>query len=513
MEVDHPLLGRIRLPGNPVHYSRSTLSPGCRRPGWASTPASSARRCSAGRRMMTADPAVTSEPADRRALYHAIADRTAWTGSASGSRLAIQRLAGLPGAAAAGPDSGWRPACRDDRGGNGRRRALRDRRLRVRVHGRLDGRRGGHEDRAGLSSPPTKRSRRQCRGLGRIEDARGHQRAGADAGGCGRDRRRPRAGIPHIAVAVTRRPAARGRPGRGGRCAHRRAGGPVSFSGSRTRPAGADPGSAEFLADGSGRTASSMSCRRWTGSAPWSPRSSGCCRRARGRERRSRDATRPAARRSAGSGRDDPGRDAWVQVEGARRARRDARPAGWPATSRRPSRSAATAAAGWTPVCAAGSATGRATAGYIAQTGGPRPGRIPDGDAAARPGHPLRAAGPHPDRHARRGGHARGRGGRHGPAIAELFVAVAACRSRLLRWSSARGCPAGPSRWRHPRPVAGARRLPGGDRSRAGHVDPEASGPGGSRVARRLRLTRPNCSAAASSAHRAAPGSPQGIAG
>jgi crotonobetainyl-CoA:carnitine CoA-transferase CaiB-like acyl-CoA transferase len=27
-EVDHPLLGSIRLPGNPVHYSRSALSPG-----------------------------------------------------------------------------------------------------------------------------------------------------------------------------------------------------------------------------------------------------------------------------------------------------------------------------------------------------------------------------------------------------------------------------------------------------------------------------------------------------
>jgi formyl-CoA transferase len=27
-EVDHPLLGRIRLPGNPVHYSRNALTPG-----------------------------------------------------------------------------------------------------------------------------------------------------------------------------------------------------------------------------------------------------------------------------------------------------------------------------------------------------------------------------------------------------------------------------------------------------------------------------------------------------
>jgi crotonobetainyl-CoA:carnitine CoA-transferase CaiB-like acyl-CoA transferase len=27
-EVDHPLLGRIRLPGNPVRYHRSALSPG-----------------------------------------------------------------------------------------------------------------------------------------------------------------------------------------------------------------------------------------------------------------------------------------------------------------------------------------------------------------------------------------------------------------------------------------------------------------------------------------------------
>jgi crotonobetainyl-CoA:carnitine CoA-transferase CaiB-like acyl-CoA transferase len=27
-EVDHPLLGRIRLPGNPVHYSRTPLSAG-----------------------------------------------------------------------------------------------------------------------------------------------------------------------------------------------------------------------------------------------------------------------------------------------------------------------------------------------------------------------------------------------------------------------------------------------------------------------------------------------------
>ena len=27
-EVDHPRLGGIRLPGNPVHYSRSTVAPG-----------------------------------------------------------------------------------------------------------------------------------------------------------------------------------------------------------------------------------------------------------------------------------------------------------------------------------------------------------------------------------------------------------------------------------------------------------------------------------------------------
>jgi crotonobetainyl-CoA:carnitine CoA-transferase CaiB-like acyl-CoA transferase len=27
-QVDHSLLGSIRLPGNPVHYSRSTLTPG-----------------------------------------------------------------------------------------------------------------------------------------------------------------------------------------------------------------------------------------------------------------------------------------------------------------------------------------------------------------------------------------------------------------------------------------------------------------------------------------------------
>ncbi len=37
-EVDHPLLGRIRLPGNPVHYSRTPLSAGGRRrPPSAST--------------------------------------------------------------------------------------------------------------------------------------------------------------------------------------------------------------------------------------------------------------------------------------------------------------------------------------------------------------------------------------------------------------------------------------------------------------------------------------------
>jgi formyl-CoA transferase len=27
-EVDHPRLGTIRLPGHPVHYSRSTIAPG-----------------------------------------------------------------------------------------------------------------------------------------------------------------------------------------------------------------------------------------------------------------------------------------------------------------------------------------------------------------------------------------------------------------------------------------------------------------------------------------------------
>ena len=27
-EVDHPRLGRIRLPGHPVHYSRSAVAPG-----------------------------------------------------------------------------------------------------------------------------------------------------------------------------------------------------------------------------------------------------------------------------------------------------------------------------------------------------------------------------------------------------------------------------------------------------------------------------------------------------
>lgn len=130
-----------------------------------------------------------------------------------------------------------------------------------------------------------------------------------------------RAGIPHIAVA--------GDPTTGGVWSSLIAaadvligvpGARVSFSGSRTRPAGEDPGSADFLADGKWARGSIDAL------APVSRLRDEVATIVRLLSPRSRGdgpagAPRPAWPAGA-AGQGGPGQDAWAQVEGARSPRR-----------------------------------------------------------------------------------------------------------------------------------------------------------------------------------------------
>jgi acetyl-CoA carboxylase carboxyl transferase subunit beta len=239
-----------------------------------------------------------------------------------------------------------------------------------------------------------------------------------------------RAGIPHIAVA--------GDPTTGGVWASLVAAADVligvpaarvSFSGSRTRPAGADPGSAEFLADGQwahgfvdvlsppgGLRAVVATLVRLL-----SPRSRG------GSAEPIALPDPPTALTGSGGG--DPGPDAWAQVTGARSASRD-RAARWLAgyfeeiSEIRGDRCGAV-----DPGLRCGfGRRGGTTAGYIAQTGRPT---TPAGfrtaarllALATRFGRPVLTLIDTPGAAAAPADEAAGAG----PAIAELFIAVASC--------------------------------------------------------------------------------------
>jgi acetyl-CoA carboxylase carboxyl transferase subunit beta len=249
-----------------------------------------------------------------------------------------------------------------------------------------------------------------------------------------------RAGIPHIAVA--------GDPTTGGVWASLVAGADVligvpaarvSFSGSRTRPGGVDPGAAEFLADG-----------QWTHgfadvlSPPeglralvatlvrlLSPRSRG------GRADRvplpvpahAPPAGSAGSAGSGGSGAGDPGHDAWAQVIRARNAPRD-RAARWLASYFEETFEIRGDRCGGVDTalrCGFGR-RGATTAGYIAQTGRPTTAagfrtatRLLA--LAARFGRPVLTLIDTPGAAAAPADEAAGTG----PAIAELFIAVASC--------------------------------------------------------------------------------------
>ncbi len=243
-----------------------------------------------------------------------------------------------------------------------------------------------------------------------------------------------RAGIPHIAVA--------GDPTTGGVWASLVAGADVligvpaarvSFSGSRTRPGGVDPGSAEFLADGQwahgfvdvlspphGLRALIATLVRLL-----SPRSRG-------------DGADPVPlpvpahappAGSGGPGAGDPGHDAWAQVIGARSAPRD-RAARWLAGYFEETFEIRGDRCGGVDTalrCGFGR-RGATTAGYIAQTGRPTTAagfrtatRLLD--LATRFGRPVLTLIDTPGAAAAPADEAAGTG----PAIAELFIAVASC--------------------------------------------------------------------------------------
>lgn len=234
-----------------------------------------------------------------------------------------------------------------------------------------------------------------------------------------------RAGIPHIAVA--------GDPTTGGVWSSLIAsadvligvpGARVSFSGSRTRPAGADPGSDEFLADGKwahGFVDVLSRPRELRGVVSTlvrllSPRSRGA---GAGRVPLPAGPASPAG----------PGQDAWEQVSRARTAPPD-RAARWlagyfeQAFEIRGDR-----CGGVDPGLRCGFGyRDRGTVGYIAQTGRPT---TPAGfrtatrllALAVRFGRPVLTLIDTPGAAAAPGDEAAGTG----PAIAELFVAVASC--------------------------------------------------------------------------------------
>ena len=215
-----------------------------------------------------------------------------------------------------------------------------------------------------------------------------------------------RAGIPHIAVA--------GDPTTGGVWSSLIAdadvlisvpGARVSFSGSRTRPRGADPRSSDYLADG-----------KWVNGfvdvlAPVPELRAEVAAAVRLLSPRSRGdgpghAPLPPWPAPDGDGDGPPDTDAWTHVSGARAARvGPARTGGWRGTSSRPQRSAAIAAGAWIPACAAGSAATEAPRSRTSRRPACR---------ALRPGtepRPAcsgwrRASGcrPHADRHPGRGG-------------------------------------------------------------------------------------------------------------
>jgi len=369
---------------------------------------------------MTADPAAATEsPSPARLYPRKLRIRAAWTGSASGSSRAIQRLAGLRGPAAPGAGSGQHPACRDDRHGHGGRGALCDRGLRVRVHGRVDGRRRGCADHASV-----------LRGDGEAAFLSSASQPPGDRG-CRRAparwcRCKPlRARSPPTAAPASRtsrwrvtlrRAALCGVPGGRGRCAHRRAVGAGQLLGARApAPPGLIPAPRNSWPTANGRTGSLMCWRRRTACAPWWPRPSGCCRRLAWRARADpgtlpapphappAGAARPGVRRS-GPGCLGAGRG------GEERPAGPARPGGWPATSRRPFRSAAIAAGGVDTGLRCGFGPPRRGHGRLHRADRAAPPRPPGSGPRTR----LLAlatrfwpARPDPDRHAGRGGRAR----------------------------------------------------------------------------------------------------------
>ncbi|HUY45181.1 MAG TPA: carboxyl transferase domain-containing protein [Streptosporangiaceae bacterium] len=201
----------------------------------------------------------------------------------------------------------------------------------------------------------------------------------------------------------------------------------VSFSGSRTRPAGADPGSAEFLADGKWAhgfvdvLSPVDGLRAVVGTLVrlLSPRSRGA------------NADRVALPAPpAGPGGGDPGREAWAQVDGARSTRRD-RAASWLAGYFEETFEIRGDRCGGVDAglrCGFGR-RGSATVGYVAQTGRPT---TPAGfrtatrllALATRFGRPVLTLIDTPGAAAAPADEAAGTG----PAIAELFVAVASCQ-------------------------------------------------------------------------------------
>jgi acetyl-CoA carboxylase carboxyl transferase subunit beta len=241
-----------------------------------------------------------------------------------------------------------------------------------------------------------------------------------------------RAGIPHIAVA--------GDPTTGGVWASLVAGADVligvpaarvSFSGSRTRPGGVDPGSAEFLADGQwahgfvdvlsppdGLRALVATLVRLL-----SPRSRGD---SADRVPLPVPAHAPPAG-PGGSGAGDPGHDAWAQVTGARSAPRD-RAARWLAGYFEETFEIRGDRCGGVDTalrCGFGR-RGATTAGYIAQTGRPTTAagfrtatRLLA--LATRFGRPVLTLIDTPGAAAAPADEAAGTG----PAIAELLIAVA----------------------------------------------------------------------------------------
>jgi acetyl-CoA carboxylase carboxyl transferase subunit beta len=241
-----------------------------------------------------------------------------------------------------------------------------------------------------------------------------------------------RAGIPHIAVA--------GDPTTGGVWASLVAGADVligvpsarvSFSGSRTRPAGADPGSAEFLADGKWAhgfvdvLAPLDGLRAVVATAVrlLSPRSRGA--RADPGTLPVPPHAPPAGAARPGGG--DPGQDAWAQVVAARSAERD-RAARWLAGYFEETFQIRGDRCGGVDTglrCGFGR-RGAATAGYIAQTGRPT---TPAGfrtatrllALATRFGRPVLTLIDTPGAAAAPADEAAGTG----PAIAELFIAIA----------------------------------------------------------------------------------------